>query len=231
MSERFLFVLPVLLACQAVLVNWIGMAERPPAAPELASLPDHLGSWNKVQEIAIAHDIASTLRADRLLERTYVDPSQGWSADLFVAWFQSQRGGASQPHSPQVCLPASGWTPVTTGPVALRTAEGAFSIERYVIANGGSRAVVLYWYQTPRHVMASEWAAKFWVVADAVRDHRTDTSLVRIVTYTGSRSVEETTSAALGFALGVYPALRENFPSLSDESSKSGRSRMLSFAQ
>jgi len=230
MSERFLFVLPLFLVGQAFVVNWIGFAEHPPAAPELVRVPDHLGSWSKINETPIAEDIATLLRADRLLERAYWERSQGWSADLFVAWFQSQRGGASQPHSPQVCLPASGWTPQITGSIPLITSEGTFSIERYVIANRGARAVVLYWYQTPRHVLANEWAAKFWVVADAIRDHRTDTSLVRIVVYTGNRSVEETTSAALAFARSVYPALRENLPALAGLSTNgAGRSRVLAF--
>lgn len=230
MSERFLFALPAFLVAQALLVNWIGSAERPPIAPELSKVPDHLGAWNKVDETPIAEDIASILRADRLLERTYLDQSQAWTADLFVAWFQSQRGGASQPHSPQVCLPASGWTPQSTGTVALTTPQGSFSIERYVIANGGSRAVVLYWYQTPRHVMANEWAAKFWVVADSIRDHRTDTSLVRIVIYAGKRSIDDTSAAALRFARVVYPALRENFPSLAALSPHRGSSGVLAFA-
>jgi EpsI family protein len=231
MSERLLFVLPALLVAQALLVNRISLAERPPAAPQLSSVPDHLGGWKEIQDIPIAPDIASTLRADRLMERTYVGPSDGWTADLFVAWFQTQNGGASQPHSPQVCLPASGWTPETTGAIALNTPEGTFPIERYVIVNRGSRAVVLYWYQTPRRVLASEWKAKFWVVADALRDHRTDTSLVRVVIYAGNRSVDATTSAALRFARGVYPALRENFPSLAGElSNRGGRPRLFAFA-
>jgi EpsI family protein len=229
MSERFLFVLPVFLAAQALLVNWIGLAERPPAAPELSSIPDRLGAWSKLQDTPIAQDVASILRADRLLERTYVDRSGAWTADLFVAWFQSQRGGASQPHSPLVCLPASGWTLLTTGTAALVTTGGKFPIERYVTVNGASRAVVLYWYQTPRRALASEWRAKFWVVADALRDHRTDTSLVRIVIYTGNRPVEETSAAALRFAGDVYPALRENFPPLSSD--RDGRSGFLAFAQ
>ncbi len=232
MPERFLFVLPALLAAQAALVNWIGLAERPPSVPQLSSVPDRLGSWNKIQDTPIAEDIASTLRADGLLERTYLDRSEGWSADLFVAWFQSQRGGRSQPHSPQVCLPAAGWTPLITGPIAVTTADGTFSIERYVIANGDSRAVVLYWYQTPRRVLANEWVAKFWVVVDALRDHRTDTSLVRIVVYTGNRAVQETSAAALRFARSVYPALRENFPSITGVSPVPGGSlRALAFTR
>ena len=33
----------------------------------------------------------------------------------------------------------------------------------------------------PQRVIASEYAAKFWLVADAIRYHRSDTALVKIV--------------------------------------------------
>jgi hypothetical protein len=64
-----------------------------------------------------------------------------------VARVQSQRAGASQPHSPKVCLPAAGWTPAVTGEVTLDTAAGAITVNRYIVVNHGQRDVVLYWYQ------------------------------------------------------------------------------------
>src|SRR5258705_12762765 len=106
------------------------------------------------------------LGAGRVLSRIYAsaDESIGGTANLFLAWFQSQRGGASQPHSPKVCLPGSGWVPEATGDLTLATSAGPMTINRYVVVNGQQRAVVLYWYQSPRRVVAGEWAAKFWLV-------------------------------------------------------------------
>src|SRR5258708_5559161 len=124
-------------------------------------------------------EVAGVLHADQLLSRSCLEPATNASAGLFVAWFQSQRGGASQPHSPKVCLPGSGWTPQVTGEVRVETSAGAIEVNRYIVVNGQQRAIVLYWYQTPRRVIAGEWAAKFCLVADAVRDPRTDVALVR----------------------------------------------------
>jgi EpsI family protein len=128
-----------------------------------------------------------------------------------VAWFQSQRSGTSQPHSPQVCLPASGWVPESNGLIDIQTSAGAITVDRYVVVHGQERAVVLYWYQTPRRVVAGEWAAKFWLMADAVRDRRTDTSLVRVTTWVKT-DLAAATRDATEFSKRLYPLLREVLP-------------------
>ncbi len=69
--------------------------------------------------------------------------------------------------------------------------------------------MVLYWYQTPRRAIAGEWAAKLWLVADALRDRRTDTALVRVVAWPGEGGDAAATAVAMGFARDLYPLLRE----------------------
>ena len=124
-----------------------------------------------------------------------------------MAWFRSQRGGAEPPHSPQVCLPAAGWTPVVTGRLEMETKEGTVSVNRYIATFGPRRIVVIYWYQSRSRVIASEWAAKFWVIVDRLKEQRTDTSLVRVLVWNSGRSDEATTDAALGLAQRAYPVL------------------------
>jgi EpsI family protein len=234
MPDRRTILVPVFLLAQAALVHWAAGRERAPAPPALESFPSALGEWRQVSEDPIAADVAGELRADRLLSRTYVntalttvntsalhtskpdastnDASARPVVGLFVAWFQSQRAGASQPHSPKVCLPASGWIPAVTGVVTLDTAAGAITVNRYIVVNHGQRDVVLYWYQGPRRVTAGEWAAKFWLVADALRDRRTDTALVRVVAQSGDGGDRAATAAATGFARSLYPLLQESLP-------------------
>jgi hypothetical protein len=65
-------------------------------------------------------------------------------------------------------------------------------------------------------VVAGEWASKFWLVADAVRDRRTDTALVRIVVEDRPPddwgSDQRATGMAADFARSVYPVLRGQLP-------------------
>ena len=207
-----MILVPVFLLAQAVLVHWAAGMERAPRPPALSNFPSEFGEWKMLREDPIAADVAGELRADQILSRTYVHKSARSVANLFVAWFQSQRAGTSQPHSPKVCLPAAGWTPAVTGEITLSTVAGALTVNRYVVVNRGQRDIVLYWYQSPRRVTAGEWATKFWLMADAVRDRRTDTALVRVVVQAGDRGDQAATAAATGFAQNLYPLLRENLP-------------------
>jgi EpsI family protein len=207
---------PAFLVAQAVLVHISAGTEHPPAPPTLSNFPSHFSEWTELHEDPIDPDVANTLRADRLLSRTYQSSAVALPVGLLVAWFQSQRAGASQPHSPKVCLPASGWEPEATGEMSLATAAGPITVNRYVVANRDQRAVVLYWYQTSRGAVAGEWASKFWVVAGALRERRTDTALVRLVVESRSedraRRDQLATVAAADFARGVYPLLRTQLP-------------------
>jgi EpsI family protein len=198
---------PAFLAVQTGLTYWAAGGERPPAPPQFSRFPDTLGDWHKAGDDPIDPDSLAVLRADSTLGLIYSDPPEGWMGSLFVAWFQSQRGGASQPHSPQVCLPAAGWTPIVADRVGMETDAGKVSVNRYIATLGPQRVVVLYWYQTRSRIIASEWAAKFWVIVDRLKEQRTDTSLVRVVVWNTGRSDEATTTAALGFAQRTYPVL------------------------
>lgn len=214
-------VVPVFLAGQGLLVYWSAGTEHPPAPPALAQFPARFGAWTELREDPIDRDMANTLKADRLLSRTY---TENWEANrsganvaldavgLLVAWFQSQRAGASQPHSPKVCLPASGWTPASTGEMTIGSAAGPITVNRYVVASRGERAVILYWYQSARRATAGEWASKFWLVADAVRDRRSDTALVRIVVVDQAGGDEPAIATAVRFARAAYPLLRKWLP-------------------
>src|SRR5258706_15563120 len=110
--KRAALAVALLLAAQGLAVHIIVGAERLPAPPDLTRLPQLIDGWQSFGEIPIAATTIQQLGADRSLERSYINRTTGASVDLFIAWFQSQRGGATQPHSPKVCMPGSGWPPV-----------------------------------------------------------------------------------------------------------------------
>jgi EpsI family protein len=212
MLERRLILAPLLLVAQFALAHWAASGERPPAPPDFSRFPAGFGEWKQLQEDPVAPDIAVELGFDRVLSRTYVHQAPDLRASLLVLWYQSQNAGKSQPHSPTMCLPGSGWMPEATGEVTLDTPDGAITVNRYGVAKGKERAAVLFWYQRPRRVVAGEWAAKLWLVADAIRDKRTDTSLVRIVLWETAGGDDAAMAAATGLARSFYPVLREYLP-------------------
>src|SRR5579859_2456582 len=203
---------PLFLAAQALLLHSAISRERPPAPPDLSRIPAEFSGWKQVREDPIAADVQAELRADRLLSRVYVHQPSNTPADLFVAWFQSQRSGSSQPHSPKVCLPAAGWVTESAGEITFETTDGSIAVNRYTVAKAGERSIVLYWYQTPRRVVAGEWAAKLWLVVGALRDKRTDVALVRVVAPSTAGHDKEAVATAISFARNIYPLLRDRLP-------------------
>jgi EpsI family protein len=212
MRDRWLFLVAAALALQAVAVALVSGVEHLPPVPDLASFSTGIGDWQRVREDMLSEGVARNLGADAHLASTYLDHRTGLYADLLVAWFQSQRGGARQPHSPKVCLPATGWEPWESGDVSLDFPSGRITVNRLVMAGNHQRAVVTYWYQTPRRVIAGEWPAKFWLAADALRDRRSDTALIRIFVWAGKGGDTEASEAAVRFTRDVYPLLRGYLP-------------------
>jgi EpsI family protein len=215
MPDPLKILVPVLLVAEALTVQWAGHAERVPSTPDLSAFPRQIGRWSQSSEIPIEPDVQAQLRADRLLNRLYYSATSagpGSQAELFVAWFNSQTRGDRQPHSPRVCLPGAGWLTQSTGAVSIDTPAGKLAATRYLVSKGGFRSVILYWYQTPRRTIAGEWEAKSWILLDALRDHRTDVALVRIVVPSFNAQDKVATDAAADFARALYPELRRELP-------------------
>ena len=79
-------------------------------------------------------------------------------------------------------------------------------------------------------MIASEWAAKFWVLADAWRDKRTDTALIRVIAWPSGEGDDAATAVATGFARHLYPLLRAYLPQR-DATSTAGLCRFSKLAK
>jgi EpsI family protein len=159
----------------------------------LQSFPQQLGVGSGVDR-PIDKESLEILGPGEFLLRDYspqVDTEP--EVNLYIAYFPSQRSGDTI-HSPKNCLPGAGWLPVENERVTLSLPSHApFRVNRYVVANGDSRALVLYWYWAHDRGVASEYWAKYYLVADAIRMNRSDGALVRIIV---SMNPGETSAAA-----------------------------------
>lgn len=97
-----------------------------------------------------------------------------------VSYYDRQTRGKSI-HSPRNCLPGAGWEVLSSGIQALTTNGAAYTVNRYILKNGPTRAVVYYWYQGRGRVEASEYAVKWNLLRDAAFRGRTEEALVRVV--------------------------------------------------
>ncbi len=210
--HRSAWLVPAALLAQAVMVHWTAAGERPPAIPDLSNFETHLGAWQLLREDPISSDVLAQLKADQIVSRTYARRPDETVANLLVAWFQTQSHGTRQPHSPQVCLPGAGWTPILNDRVHIQAGGKSILANRYVARRRGQDSVVLYWYHTSRRDVASEWSSKFWTVWDALSQKRTDIALVRVVTWPQGADYQTATDNGIAFIGEMYPELRKALP-------------------
>ncbi|HCC58671.1 MAG TPA: EpsI family protein [Solibacterales bacterium] len=205
-------VLTAVLLVQAAAFYYASRGEaKIELAQPLEQFPMTSGDWRVAGVGVVEPEVQEVLRADDTLTRWYQSPMGG--VNLFVAFFKTQRTGQS-PHSPKNCLPGSGWVPSTTGmiDVPIPAAHETIKINRYVVSKGENRSVVLYWYQTEKRVIADEFAAKYYLVADSIRYHHSDTSLVRVVVPVAGHNDDAATAVGVSFVQAVYPQLRTYLP-------------------
>ena len=187
--------------------------EDVPVVRPLSSFPAVVNGWQLKQDVKIEREILDILKADDTLNRVYVNPAQTAAGYLFIAFFKTQRYGQT-PHSPKNCLPGSGWEPLESEPISIDIAGRAAPIvtNRYVVARGEEKSVVLYWYQSRNRIIASEYSAKFWLIMDSIRYHRSDSSLVKIVVPVRRGNVDEATKVAIEFVQVMFPAISQQLP-------------------
>jgi EpsI family protein len=207
-------ILTAVLLMQAV--AYYAVASRRENIPEIAPLSDFPRSsagWTAEREFPMEKEVQDVLKADDTVSRIYVNPQRTASASFFVAFFKTQRYGQS-PHSPKNCLPGSGWEPSEDSklPVAVPGRATPIVVNRYVIARGDEESVVLYWYQSHSRVIAGEFSAKLWLVADAIRYRRSDTALVRVIVPVRNGARELAQRTAVEFVQAVYPDVARQLP-------------------
>lgn len=208
--SRFVVVV-VLLTAAALFLHARRQPETQVPRLPMAEFPRVLDGWDS-KDVGIAQDVRDILGPGDLLSRIYYRPGQPY-VDLFVAYFASQRTDNSI-HSPKNCLPGSGWMPAESGYIVIHRPDGSpVTVNRYIISKGLDRQLVLYWYQAHARVVASEYWAKYFLVADAIRMNRSDGSLVRVVTpILQSESSEVAQRRAVGFAQAALTKLDPFIP-------------------
>jgi len=202
----------VLLLAAGVFLEAHRQPESPAPRRPLEEFPKVLGDWSG-RDFALEPGVLTVLGAGDVLTRLYQRPMPGSPIDLFIAFFPSQRTGETI-HSPQNCLPGAGWTPLEHGFRELTGPGGQkIVVNRYLIAKGLDRDLVLYWYQSHGRAVASEYWAKIYLVADSIRNGRSDGSLIRIITPVGRSEDEQAAeSRAAAFAEGILPLLDKYIP-------------------
>ncbi len=211
-SWRFVALLSALLASGIVINVWNRVGEAHVERHPLREFPTQLGAWRQVgTDERFDAETESVLRADDYIARNYVLPDNR-IAGFYVGYYATQRNGATY-HSPLNCLPGSGWTMSDPAKILITPASGApaFEANRYIIQNGASKQLLVYWYQGRGRAVASEYRDKVYTVLDSVFRRRSDGAMVRVMTSVGN-SETEATEAAIELAAQTADRLPDFVP-------------------
>ncbi len=209
---RFLIAAAV-LSWTVIVLHARNSAEIIPARPALSSFPKTLNGWSSLRDNQLPKEILDILGPGDFLTRTYYQVATNSQADLFIAYFPSQRSGDTI-HSPKNCLPGAGWSPIQSDRITVSLPDQSpFPANRYLIAQGENRDLVLYWYQAHNRAVASEYSAKFYLVADSIRMHRSDGSLIRLVTALDrGETIDSAQARLLSLAGNIVPLINDYVP-------------------
>jgi EpsI family protein len=210
-SLRFGVLLVLILVAGIIVNGWSYLGEARVERKELKDFPVTIGKWQRTGiDQTIDAETMKVLRASDYVLRDF-RRSDGQVANLYVGYYATQRTGATY-HSPLNCLPGSGWTLSEPGKAQIALPDGSsFVANEYVIQNGDSRSLMIYWYQGRGRNVASEYWGKIYTVFDSVRLRRSDGAMVRVVVPI-HQSEEVAEKAATEFASTASTVLSEFVP-------------------
>ncbi len=186
---RFLAAAAMMAGTASILFLRSAVDQVPDSVP-LDLLP-HVVDDRHGTDVPIPDEALQVLGKGRFLNRLYTGGSGDGTEppastllpiSLFIGYFPTQRTGQAI-HSPQNCLPGSGWTFESSGTTTIAGGGGrSYRVGDYIITDGTNRQEVLYWYRAHGRSIASDYRAKLYMLLDAIRYNRTDGALIRVIT-------------------------------------------------
>lgn len=208
-----LAVVLLLLLGSGALINWFqNRTEVLVTRKPLADLPLRIGNAVRPYEDSrFSPATEVVLGASDYIMRDYILPPRRFN--LYVGYYSSQRAGATY-HSPQHCLPGSGWEMTEGQTIQMTSPEGRqISANQYILRQGGRRYMMLYWYQGRGRANASEYWDKLYTIADSISRGRSDGAMVRVMTPIYEIETGQDASAAVkSFSQTIADSLTEYVP-------------------
>jgi EpsI family protein len=222
MREARLFAPAATMLVGSLLMLGVRPQHTAPLGEPLRSMPIALAGTDGRDRDMTEEERKATAVTDYVF-RTF-GPDSATAFSLYVGYYQKQATGRSI-HSPRNCLPGVGWQTVESGKAELLVGGRPLTVNRYILANEKSQALVYYWYQGRGRVAHNEYTVKWDLLRDAVAHGRSEEALVRIVvpirrapgytTEAWRRRIDAAESIARGAATEIIPRLEGALPSWS----------------
>jgi len=201
----------VVLAATYALSHGIEFREKIPINKPFSEFPMNVGEWSGKRQ-AMEQAMVEALHFSDYIMATYRNPDGG-VVDFYVAYYESQRKGEAT-HSPETCLPGSGWEFKQSGTKSGDLGGGkSMRVNRALMVKNDYRQLAYFWFPQRGRILTGLPQVKLYAFWDALIRQRTDGALVRVITPVGAG--EETGQAEkrlTGFVRVITPVLDEYIP-------------------
>ncbi|HEB26589.1 MAG TPA: VPLPA-CTERM-specific exosortase XrtD [Porticoccus sp.] len=189
--------------------------ELEPSRSEFKQFPLYNQKWIG-REGSIEDRVLGVLKLTDYLMANYRIKSSPLPVNFYMAYYQSQRQGASI-HSPRTCIPGGGWEfkglTQQVIPGVNHMSGAPLEVNRVLIRKGSSAQIVYYWFEQRGRNITNEYEAKWYVFWDSLMDNRTDGALMRVtVPVPDIDKIEESEELGIKFIQDFYPLIPEYIP-------------------
>jgi len=172
----------LLLGGTLAIFQGVNFREKVPLTKSLVQFPLAVSEWGGTRS-SMEPMVLDVLKPSDYALIDYKD-RHGKEVNVYVAYNESQRKGESS-HSPDSCLPGSGWVFRDSGTIALPVKNGDGSpmrVSRAFVEKSGVRQLTYYWFPQRGRVLTNMYQLKIYAFWDALTRRRTDGALIRLIT-------------------------------------------------
>ena len=201
----------VLLVLTLGIYQIVDFREKIPSSRPFSEFPLAVGTWEGTRQ-AMGQEFLEELDLSDYTIIDYTDNGKQ-PVNFYVAYYASQRRGESI-HSPETCLPGSGWIFQQAGNASLTLPDGrTMMVNRAIMEKSGTQQISYFWFPARGRILTNAWEMKIYTFWDALTRQRTDGALVRVITpVLSGEKPEEAEERLQGFVRDVQPILDQFLP-------------------
>ncbi len=202
----------IILLMMFGLSHGIEFRQKVPILKPFSQFPMQIGEWKGERE-DMEQQFLNILKFSDYIIANYTD-SEGRTVNFYVAYYQDQQKGESI-HSPETCLPASGWEFKEAENVTIPAGvnKASMMVNRAFIVKENARELVYYWFPQRGRILTKNYQLKIYTFWDSLTRQRTDGALVRIITPISEKEkLDDAEQRLKKFVQLVLPVLDEFIP-------------------
>jgi exosortase D (VPLPA-CTERM-specific) len=180
-----------------------------PLKQNLNSFPAAVNQWRMLSQETFDRQTLDVLRPTEYISRSYAAPD-GPRVQLYIGYHGGGRDGG-EIHSPNHCLPGSGWHKVSSVRSVIDTGAGRINLVKSAYTRGDRTDLFYYWFQVRGRTFSNEYGLKLAELSNSLLHQRRDAAFIRISVPVGADAARSE-AAAEQFIKDWHPVINGYLP-------------------